>query len=294
VLRNTLVTLFRHGIDAVKPYLERQWSLIRSGRLPVSDFILTGRVRSRYRNGASGPVQAVLARRLAEADPGRTIRHKERLAYVIVATPGKSFTLKDAVMTPMEAMERWDAFTIHSTYYIERHVNAALQRCLGLAPYNIDVNAWYTSCPKPRLRIHFWPVTRSGQGSMITSIFVAGYCSFCGEKSNATTTRGGRAVVCNTCQSDRTKAFHTATMRLQKVNHDAHAVAMECSKCNLCFEDASTFGAEKPRGKGIMTPLANCSCIDCPNTYERHRLREAQLEAEAIVKALPRDDEDLW
>lgn len=84
VLRNSLVTLYRAGIDAVKSYLQRQWTLILSGSLPVSDFILTGRVRSRYRGGRIGPVQAALSRRLAEADPAKIVRHKERQAYVIV------------------------------------------------------------------------------------------------------------------------------------------------------------------------------------------------------------------
>ena len=84
ILQNSLVTLFRFGIDAVKSYLVRQWALILSGRLPVSDFILTGRVRSRYRGGRIGPVQAALARRLAETDPAKIVRHKERQPYVIV------------------------------------------------------------------------------------------------------------------------------------------------------------------------------------------------------------------
>ena len=120
VLRNALITLFRDGVDAVKDYLFRQWSLIFSGQLPVSDFVLTGRVRSRYRGGREGPVQAVLARRIGEADPGRIIRHKERLPYVIVATPGVNFRLKDCVLTPLELLERWDAYSIHSAYYIEK------------------------------------------------------------------------------------------------------------------------------------------------------------------------------
>jgi DNA polymerase zeta len=120
VLRNALIALFRHGKEAVKDYLYRQWSLIFSGQLPVSDFVLTGRVRSRYRGGREGPVQAVLARRIGEADPGRIIRHKERLPYVIVATPGITFRLKDCVLTPLELLERWDAYAVHSAYYIEK------------------------------------------------------------------------------------------------------------------------------------------------------------------------------
>lgn len=120
VLRNALITLFKDGIEGVREYLQRQWSLIEAGNIPVADFILTGRVRSKYRGGREGPVQAVLAKRIGEADPGRIIRSKERLPYVIVATPGVTFRLKDCVLTPLELLERWDAYTVHSAYYIER------------------------------------------------------------------------------------------------------------------------------------------------------------------------------
>jgi DNA polymerase zeta len=128
VLRNALITLFRHGIDAVHDFLNRQWYLINAGHIPMSDFVLTGRVRSQYRGGREGPVQAVLAQRLAEADPGHITRNKERIPYVIVATPGKKFKLKDCVLTPVEMLERWDGYTIHSAYYIERVSNTATKR----------------------------------------------------------------------------------------------------------------------------------------------------------------------
>lgn len=120
ILKNALITLFQDDIDGVREYLHRQWSLIEAGHISVADFILTGRVRSKYRGGRDGPVQAVLAKRIGEADPGRIIRHKERLPYVIVATPGVTFRLKDCVLTPLELLERWDAYTIHSSYYIKR------------------------------------------------------------------------------------------------------------------------------------------------------------------------------
>lgn len=299
VLRNALVTLFQNGIQTVKSYLFRQWSLILSGRLPVSDFVLTGRVRSHYRGGRVGPVQAVLARRLAEADPGRVIRHKERLAYVIVATPGLTFRLRDCVLTPTELLEQWDAYSIHLTYYITKHVNAALQRCLGLANVNVDVNAWFEACPKPRKRLHFWPVTRSGSNVMISSYFGSDVCSLCGMKCRA---HGkSRAVVCGACQQDAVNAVQVALTRLNNTQKDAQELAKVCSACNLCFEDSNTFASLKSgiaaltngtlsvnaRGSpGIMTPIANCTCIDCPNTFERHRLKEAELEAIAICQAL--------
>ena len=83
ILRNALIKAFKRGIAPTKDYLRTQWSLIHAGKFPVSDFVLTGRVRSRYRGGRIGPVQAALARRLGEMDPGRVVRHKERLVRIL-------------------------------------------------------------------------------------------------------------------------------------------------------------------------------------------------------------------
>ena len=43
ILRNALITIFRDaGISNVQSFLQRQWALIHSGRLPVSgEFTLT-------------------------------------------------------------------------------------------------------------------------------------------------------------------------------------------------------------------------------------------------------------
>mmetsp|Transcript_3653 Transcript_3653/g.9856 ORF Transcript_3653/g.9856 Transcript_3653/m.9856 type:complete len:447 (+) Transcript_3653:5303-6643(+) len=313
VLRNCLVTLFQKGIKAAKHYLFRQWALIHAGRLPVSDFILTGRVRSRYRGGKIGPVQAALARRLAEADPGRVVRNKERLPYVIVAAPGLSFRLRDCVLTPNELLEQWDSYTIHAAYYTTKHVNAALQRCLGLSPFNIDVNSWYEICPKPRKRIHHWPITKSGGSAMISAYFGSDICALCGTKCKAK--GSSRATVCSSCSQNRVTASYLAVMKLASAQAQANAVARICKKCNGCPENSGTFAVEKnpvaatPRKErakklgllengsirlsnyaqgtgGVETPLANCVCIDCPITYERHKLREAEIESMSLCAAL--------
>jgi DNA polymerase zeta len=84
ILERALVTLYSSGLDETKEYLLRQWSLILSDSVPTSEFVLAGRVRSKYRGGRIGPVQAALARRLNETDPGYTVRHKQRQPYVIV------------------------------------------------------------------------------------------------------------------------------------------------------------------------------------------------------------------
>lgn len=292
VLKNALTTLFKNGIRSVKEYLYRQWSLIFSGSLPISDFVLTGRVRSRYRGGREGPVQAVLSRRLGEADPGRIMRHKERLCYVIVATPGINFRLKDCVLTPQELLERWDAYKVHSVYYIERLLNNALQRCFGLPPYFVNVSDWYQACPRPRRRTHFWPI--KSKRAMITAYFGNDICSLCQKKCQAN--GGSMVVVCRCCRKDFVSSIQSASNAVNATQHNANVIAKKCSKCNGCFESAETF-ARAVQSKGnygkinrtLLLPLANCVCIDCPVTFHRHRLREQCIEAQGVYDALTSD-----
>lgn len=198
----------------------------------------------------------------------------------------------------MELLEQWDAYTIHSTYYITKHVNAALQRSLGLAPYFIDVASWYEASPKPRHRIHFWPTTRSRQSNMmISSFFGSDKCSLCGRKCKATSR--SKAAVCKECRHNPINSIISSMKRLNMAQKDALALANQCSNCNLCFEDASTFATVRSLTKShnnitrkdthstmLVTPLANCSCIDCPVTFARHRVREKELEAIAMCDAL--------
>lgn len=218
---------------------------------------------------------------------------------MIVATPGATFRLRDCVLTPLELMEQWDSYTIHSAYYIMKHLNAALQRCLGLPPYEVDVSSWYELCPKPRRRIHFWPVTRTGASIMISAYFGSDTCSLCRTKCVAS--GRSKTAVCTDCRSDEAKAAVAALSRLNQVQVHAKDIANQCMRCNLCYEDSSTFAAcrtqKVPKKRnlvamrsldegGIVTPLANCTCIDCPNTFRRHRLREAEIEAKSVCEAL--------
>jgi hypothetical protein len=110
-----------------------------------------------------------------------------------------------------------------------------------------------------------------------------------------------RAAVCADCRKDDVKALVTAMQRLNTTQRKALSLANRCSSCNLCFEDAGTFAAlqtrQKPKSKTtlfggsshserIVTPLANCSCVDCPTTFDRHKQREAELEAIALCQTL--------
>lgn len=300
ILRNSLITIFQErNLSKLNQYLVRQWALIHSGSLPVSDFILTGRLRSSYR-GKVGPVQAALMKRLTEADPGKTIRHKERLPYVIVASPGRSFKLRDCVLTPNELLTQWDAYSVHSFYYTTKHVNAALDRCFSLEPFRIDINIWYQSAPKPHKRIHHWPVSKYGNSTMISMFFGSDVCALCGQQSKSNSV--AKSVVCYTCKADPVSASFLALNRLNHVQQRANILALICERCNGFVENSGTYAPQrfrenqkfekssilKPQLKshGVISPIANCTCIDCPVSYQRHELRESEIEALSLCRSL--------
>jgi hypothetical protein len=140
----------------------------------------------------------------------------------------------------MELLEQWDSYSVHSGYYIERHVNPALQRCFGLAPFKIDVSFWYKACAKPRRRIHFWPQSRANQNTlMISHFFGSDACSLCGQK--CTLTGRNKTSICNFCKSDPHRAVTVAMDKLASVQREALRLARICSQCNMDFEDAATF-----------------------------------------------------
>jgi hypothetical protein len=81
---------------------------------------------------------------------------------------------------------------------------------------------------------------------------------------------------------------------MNKIQNDANSIAKKCSKCSGCFESEDTFAVaiqqdttsadsqtllRQKNNRTLLMPLANCVCIDCPTTYERHRLREQSIEA---------------
>jgi hypothetical protein len=179
----------------------------------------------------------------------------------------------------------------NTAYYITKHVNPALARCLSLAPHKIDVASWFAACPKPRRRVHFWPVTVVGSNATLPRFFGSSICALCGESGNV---QGSlKVAICNDCKDDELQSLLSAMERLSCIQREAVSVAVRCSKCSLTYEDGSTYATIRSGAKkaskapaGVTTPLANCSCIDCPLTFERHRLREEEVEALEVCRAL--------
>ncbi len=112
-------------------------------------------------------------------------------------------------------------------------------------------------------------------------------------------------VVCPDCRMDEMRCTQIALLQLNQVQNKATLVAKECSKCSGCFEDSESFASlSQPEdscthrqktvdmisggsgGECLRIPLANCVCIDCPNTFRRHNLREQLIEATATCVVL--------
>jgi len=284
VQQGALITLFKTSSkQKLKEYLQRQWTKIMSGSLPLSQFVLSGRVREQYRTGGT-TLQAELVKNLCSIDPGFKMKASERISYVIVATPGQAFRLKDCVRTPMQLLENWDRESIHTAYYASTQLNRALARCFSLPPYNINIHAWFASTPKPRKRANFWPVKKEKN---ISNFFGSGTCAHCAEKcpSNGSS----KVVVCTRCLagSERQVGAVWALNRHNKSLKMREGLRKICENCNGLrgAGDELGFGADAGEGKGVVVPIGNCLNLECAVFFKRHRVREMEIESEAVVKA---------
>ena len=131
---------------------------------------------------------------------------------------------------------------------------------------------------------------------MISAYFGSDTCAMCKRKCKVD--GGSKAVICNACRKDTKVAVLLAMNTLNSVQQHADALASICQRCNGCLESSGTYASEKcfsvkencsstcKNKGGIESPISNCTCIDCPTNYKRHEMREAEIEALALCKAL--------
>ena len=136
---------------------------------------------------------------------------------------------------------------------------------------------------------------------MISSYFGSDICAICGDKTRAA--GSSKVVICLKCRSDGVSVACNAIEKLKITQQRANELGRTCSTCNGCVENSATYAQEEKRArksispiralansnrkiKRLVTPIANCTCIDCPVTYERHRLREEEIESLELCDAL--------
>lgn len=155
----------------------------------------------------------------------------------------------------------------------------------------------------------FWPI--KSKRAMITAYFGNDVCSLC--QRNCQADGSSLVVICRSCRKDEISSIQSASATMNKIENEANAVAKKCSKCNGCFESPDTFAVvveqeQKPTGafdgfhttprqknnQKLLVPLANCVCIDCPTTYDRHRLRELSIESKGTYDICIANSENAW
>ena len=126
-------------------------------------------------------------------------------------------------------------------------------------------------------------------------------CSICGKKAKSD--GNSKSVICAQCKVDQDAATFLALQTLHDIQQKANAYAKICQSCNGCMESSGTYAPEKAVDKkknrlvknsapeifvsgGVVSPISICTCIDCPVTYKRHELRESEIEAIGLCKAL--------
>lgn len=163
----------------------------------------------------------------------------------------------------------------------------ALQRCFSLPPYKLDIHEWFDAAPKPRRRVNFWPTKPQ---KTIAGYFGASSCARCGLPCASK----GRAkvVVCPACGLGEPlrEGAAWALGRAAKAARMRDALRRTCESCSGCRGSAeeAAFAAERGgggRGEGVVVPFANCLNMECDVLYRRHRVREMELESEAVCGA---------
>lgn len=217
-------------VSKMKHYLQQQWRNILQGgnKISIKDFIFWKQVKvGKYKS--DGPPAHIIYQKKLQRDSNAVIPYGWKVPYVVVTGQGN---LSELVCTPEDVAIRGTMFRINSKYYIEKHINAALNRCFSLC--DIDVNHWYKQLMKPReyirpnLAYEYYTVNLQKR-HLITSYLPSDNCQLCASpvSINAQTGRDvkarydqGRKIGISLCASCLTPPLSQTLLTLYpKVNN---------------------------------------------------------------------------
>ncbi|KAI9221843.1 hypothetical protein BC828DRAFT_414526 [Blastocladiella britannica] len=150
MMRSALEILFvQRDLSKVKEYVERQFSKLLSGQVPLRDLIIAKEVRlGNYSDRVLPPPGAHLVTQKMQKDPRAVPQYGERIPFVVTAgAPGDR--LIDQVMCPRDVLKHRE-IRFHAQYYIQKQVLPALSRLFQL--FGADIAQWYYEMPKPDMR----------------------------------------------------------------------------------------------------------------------------------------------
>ena len=244
ILEEVLISLFNdRDITNIHSLLVRKWKKILSNKFPLKDFILYEKViLGEYKNPPAG---IKVSHQNMEIDKMRKPLFGEKVGYVIVSgEPGDHVT--DLAVDPRDFMSS-NQFSLNLEYYIEKQINAVLDRTLS--PLGIDPKIWFKLIPKRKGLISIQNLQPSKNvirksNSRIEKYFNSAHCLVCRQIVLA-------GAVCETCMANT--QMMTLALMANFNSHESKLLKLN-SVCRAC--------------SGSRSEIL-CTSLDCPVYYSR-------------------------
>ena len=257
ILEGSLIRLFEsRDVTQLFKYLNSKWSKILQNKYHMKDFIMYEKViMSQYKNPPAG---IKVSLKNIEIDKMRKPLFGERVGFVIrTGQPGDSIT--DLAMNPEDFVSS-QAYTLNLDYYMDKQINAVLDRTFS--PVGIDVKTWYKYLPKRKtpLSIDSLQPKKSffkQDSTRIDKFFRSGLCLVCRKFVNS--------VLCEGCKSDPQKTVLAIMASSNKRERKLKTLLEVCRGCTGSIDQVL------------------CTSLDCPIYYSRLKLEH---ESFALSKRL--------
>lgn len=258
MLEKTLKLLFiDKDLSRIKQYVQRQWTKLLNGRVPLNELIFAKEVRlGGYSDKISPPPAAVVAMKRMEKDPRAVPQYGERIGYVVVFGEPNA-RLVDMVMSPEEYMASSTA-QINTIYYISKQIIPALERVLNLV--GVDVRSWFSELPRFQRIKRFVPselaVAAERKRTTIDQYYQSMHCIVCQSLCSD--------GLCSGCLDDlQTSSFVISSSLANQTRQLKHLQ-------EICFDCSAT----SDRDPSIL----ECSSLDCVIFFRKHKLiQQVQL-----------------
>lgn len=271
--RSLLEVLFSSSdLSQVKAAYQQTVARLLRGEVSVQALIFAKEVKfGHYRSVSSEPCGAHVVRRQKALDPLYQPPYKYRVPYVVCVPIGQSVNLSNSVHPPEVLLYRGDNLQPNVKYYVEKVLNAALRRLLGLAGCDIDAWCAGVGMPKTPLRSNIMYVAPRQCGvknqTVITDHFLSGSCLICGSGFQVTKDFKSDGV-CDACRH----AVPPVLVHLTRQQQLREALSRESQRASLC-RTCSTGGPSEATlfCRGEIVGRHACRSLDCANMYARAR-----------------------
>ncbi|KAI9190114.1 DNA polymerase zeta [Blastocladiella emersonii ATCC 22665] len=267
IMRSSLEILFKkRDLSLVKEFVERQFTKLLEGRVPLSDLIIAKAVKlGSYSERGLPPPGAYLALRKMKQDPRAEPQYGERVPYLVAyGEPGDR--LIDQIKCPREVLRHLEFFP-NAHYYITKQVIPALERLFKL--FGADIAQWYADMPKPTPRLRRLTKSQADAAKKFTldRYYTSSACVSCDKQVKGHVADGGgdsaagtmtTAPLCAACRSDPRTLALNITRKLAQAEQRFDRLARACLECTQ------------------LGPLQDIECesLACPVLFDRVKAKQ--------------------